>query len=35
MNYTAEMASCGIIHVPVFMKLGAGVQAIVRFILSY
>jgi hypothetical protein len=25
-----EMASCGMIYVPSFMKIGAGVQAILR-----
>jgi hypothetical protein len=31
--YAVEMASCGIIlvYVPSFMKIGAGVQAILRF----
>jgi hypothetical protein len=33
MKYTAEIASCGIIPVPSFLKIGTGVQAILRFFL--
>jgi hypothetical protein len=29
-----EMASCGMIYIPSFMKLGIGVQAILRFFLG-
>jgi hypothetical protein len=29
----AEMASCGIIHVPSEMKIGAAIQAILRYCL--
>jgi hypothetical protein len=29
--YAVEMASCGIIYIPSFMKNGAGVQASLRF----
>jgi hypothetical protein len=32
MNNAAEMASCGTINVPSFMEIGAGVQAILRFV---
>jgi hypothetical protein len=31
MKYTVEMASCGIICIPSFMKIGTGVQAILKF----
>jgi hypothetical protein len=34
MKYAVEMASCGMIYVPSFMKIGTGVQAILRFYLS-
>jgi hypothetical protein len=30
MKYTAEMASGGMIYVPCFIKIGTGVQAILR-----
>jgi hypothetical protein len=30
-QYTIEKASCGMIYVPSFMKIGTGVQAILRF----
>jgi hypothetical protein len=33
MKYAIEMALCGIIYIPSFMKFGAGVQAILRFCL--
>jgi hypothetical protein len=29
-----EMASCGIISMPIFMKIGTGVQAVLRLCLS-
>jgi hypothetical protein len=29
--YVVEMASCGSIYLPSFMKIGSGVQAILRF----
>jgi hypothetical protein len=29
--YTVEMASCGIIYLPRFMKIGTGIQATLRF----
>jgi hypothetical protein len=32
--YTVKMASYGMIYLPVFVKIGSGVQAISRFILS-
>jgi hypothetical protein len=32
MEYAVEMASCSKIHTPSFLKIGAGVQAILRFI---
>jgi hypothetical protein len=32
--YAIEMASCGTIYVPSFMKTGTGVQAILRFCFS-
>jgi uncharacterized protein YraI len=35
MKYTVEMASCDMIYIPSFMTIGAGVQAILRFCLSY
>jgi hypothetical protein len=31
--YAVEMASCGMIYLPSFMKIGTGVQAILRFCL--
>jgi hypothetical protein len=31
MMYAVEMAPCGMIHVPSFIKIGTGVQAILRF----
>jgi uncharacterized protein YraI len=33
MKYAVEMASCGMIYIPSFVKIGTGVQAIVRFCL--
>jgi hypothetical protein len=33
MNYVVVMASCGVIYRPSFMKIGTGVQAILRFCL--
>jgi hypothetical protein len=33
--YAVEMASCGMIYLPSFMKIGTGVQAILRFCLRY
>jgi hypothetical protein len=33
MKYIVEMASCGMIYKPGFMKTGPGVQAILRFFL--
>jgi hypothetical protein len=34
MIYAVEMPSCGIIFLPSFMKIGKGLQAILRFYLS-
>jgi hypothetical protein len=34
MKYTVQMVSDGIIYVPSFMKIGTGVQAILRFYLE-
>jgi hypothetical protein len=34
MNYAAEFASCGTINIQSFMKIGTGVQTILRFHLS-
>jgi hypothetical protein len=31
MMYAIDMASCGMIYLPSFMKIGTGVQAILRF----
>jgi hypothetical protein len=31
MMFTAEMAVCGLIWIPSFMKIGGSVQAILRF----
>jgi hypothetical protein len=31
MKYTVEMASCGMIYIPSFMKTATSVQAILRF----
>jgi hypothetical protein len=31
MKYTLEMGSDGVIYIPSFMKIGTGVQAILRF----
>jgi hypothetical protein len=33
MMYTVEMTSCGMIYLSSFMKIGTGVQAILRFCL--
>jgi hypothetical protein len=33
MRYAVETASCGMIYAPSFMKIGTGVQAILRFCL--
>jgi hypothetical protein len=33
MLYAVEMASCGVIYLPSFMKIGSGVEAILRFCL--
>jgi hypothetical protein len=33
MKYAVEMASCGMIYLPSFMKIGTGVQTILRFFL--
>jgi hypothetical protein len=33
MKYAIEMFSCGVIYTPSFMKIGTGVQAILRFCL--
>jgi hypothetical protein len=32
---TAEMASCGMIYLPSFMKIDAGVHAVIRFCLKF
>jgi hypothetical protein len=32
--HSVQMASCGIIHLPGFMKIGTGFQAILRFCFS-
>jgi hypothetical protein len=34
MMYAVEMASCGTIYIPSFMKTGMSIQAILRFCLS-
>jgi hypothetical protein len=31
MNHAVEMASCGMINLRSFMKIGTGIQAILRF----
>jgi hypothetical protein len=31
MMFAVEMASCDVIHLPSFMKIGKGVQAILKF----
>jgi hypothetical protein len=31
--YAVEIDSCDMIHVPIFMQIGTGVQAILRFCL--
>jgi hypothetical protein len=33
MEYAVEMASCSMIYLPSFMKIGVSVQAILRFLL--
>jgi hypothetical protein len=33
MKYAVEVASCGMIYIPSFMKIGTGVQVILRFCL--
>jgi hypothetical protein len=33
MKYAVEMASCGMIYIPWSMKIGTGVQAILKFCL--
>jgi hypothetical protein len=35
MKYAVGMASCGMIHVPSFMKSGTDVQALLRFCPRY
>jgi hypothetical protein len=32
MEYAVEMTSCGKIYIPSFLKIGASVQALLRFI---
>jgi hypothetical protein len=34
MKYTIEMVSCGMLHLPSFMKTGKGMQAVLRFCIS-
>jgi hypothetical protein len=34
MIYGVEMASCGMIFLPAFMKIGTGVEVILRFCFS-
>jgi hypothetical protein len=34
MMYAIEMPSCGMIFLPSFMKIGTGIQVILRFLLS-
>jgi hypothetical protein len=34
MKYAVEMASCGMVHVPRFMKIDTGVQGILRVCLG-
>jgi hypothetical protein len=34
MMYASDVASCGMIYLPSFMKIGTGVHAILRFCLS-
>jgi hypothetical protein len=34
MKYTVEMASCGMMYIPSFMKIGIDVQSILRFCLN-
>jgi hypothetical protein len=34
MMYIVEMASCGMIYLPRFLKIGTGIQAILGFYLS-
>jgi hypothetical protein len=31
MEYAIEVVSCGMIHIPSFMKIGRGVQVMLRF----
>jgi hypothetical protein len=33
MIYAVEMASCGMVYLPNFMKIATGIQAILRFYL--
>jgi hypothetical protein len=33
MKYTVEMASCGMIYIPSYMKIGTDIQAILRCLL--
>jgi hypothetical protein len=33
MKYAVEVASCGLIYIPSFMKIGADIQARLRFCL--
>jgi hypothetical protein len=35
MKYAFEMASCGMIYISCFMKIGTGVQATLRVCLRY
>jgi hypothetical protein len=34
LKYVVEIASCGMMHMSSFMKIGTGLQAILRFYLS-
>jgi hypothetical protein len=33
MKYVVEVASCGMIHIPSFMKTGTDIEAVLRFCL--
>jgi hypothetical protein len=35
MMYAVEMALCGMIYLPSFMKIGTGIQAVLRFCPSF
>jgi hypothetical protein len=33
MEYAVKMGSCGMMYIPIFIKIGTGIQAILKFCL--